>query len=117
MKIGYFTVEGENCFYEISSLLEAEIKKNFKTEIVDGVIFFTEDFSFMNSSDLMTVVRIQKIKSDEKSCEVEIVSGGGGDGLLSLTFGNEKRRLSKIVDLLTDFCKYKKYYVSEFISK
>jgi hypothetical protein len=65
----------------------------------------------------MTVVRIQKVKSNENKCEVEIVSGGGGNGFLSLTFGNEKRRLSKIVDQLTDFCKYKKYYVPEFISK
>jgi len=105
MKIGYFTVEGKDCFYEISNLLEGEIKKSFKTEITEGVIFFAEDFSLMNNSDLLTVVRIQKIKSSENSWEVEMVSGGGGEGFPSLTFGNERRRLNKIVELINDFCK------------
>ena len=117
MKIGYFTVEGQDCFYEINNLLDHEINKSFKTEIIDGVIFFSEDFSLMNSSDIMTVVRIQKVKSSENHCEVEIVSGGGGDGILSMSFGNERRRLNKILDLITDFCNYKKYAISQLAAK
>ena len=117
MKIGYFTVEGHDCFYEISNLLEVETKKSFKTTIPDGVIFFMEDYSLINNSNLLTVVRIQKIKSSEDNCEIEIVSGGGGEGVFSLTFGNEKRRLNKIANLVEDFCRYQKYAISDFISK
>jgi hypothetical protein len=117
MKIGYFTVDGHDCFYEIGNLLEFEIKKSFKTTIPDGVIFFMEDYSLMNNSNLLTVVRIQKIKSSENNCEIEIVSAGGGEGVFSLTFGNEKRRLNKIADLIEDFCRSQKYVVSDFISK
>lgn len=117
MKIGYFTVKGNDCFREISELLERELKKSYKTQIIDGFILFTEDFSMMNSSDLMTVVRIQKIEKDENRCEIEIVSGGGGDGLLSMTFGNERRRLNRILDLINDFCIHKKYSMSELVSK
>lgn len=117
MKIGYFTVKGHDCFYEINDLLERELIKSFKTEIVDGIIFFTEDFSMMNSSDLMTVVRVQKIEKDENHCEVEIVSGGGGDGFFSMTFGNERRRLNRILDLIHDFCIHRKYSMSDLVSK
>ncbi len=117
MKIGYFTVQGHDCIYEISNLLEVEIRKSFKTTIIDGVIFYVEDYSLMNNSNLLTVVRIQKIRSSEDHCEIEIVSGGGGEGVFSLTFGNEKRKLNKIVDLIKDFCKYQKYVASDLISK
>lgn len=117
MKIGYFTVKGQGCIWEISEFLKRELRKSFKTEIVDGFIFFTEDFSMMNSSDLMTVVRVQKIEKDENRCEIEIVSGGGGDGFFSMTFGNERRRLNKILDLIHDFCAHRKYSMSELISK
>lgn len=117
MKIGYFTIEGKDCYHGITNLLSRELNKSFKTEIIDGVIFFSEDFSMMNASDLMTVVRIQKLKSSGDNCEIEIVSGGGGDGILSMNFGNEKRRLNKILELITGFCSYKKYVFSELAAK
>lgn len=115
MKIGYFTIEGKDCYYEITNLLSRELNKSFKTEIIDGVIFFSEDFSMINASDLMTVVRIQKLKSSGDNREIEIVSGG--DGILSMNFGNEKRRLNKILELVTGFCSYKKYVFSELAAK
>lgn len=117
MKIGCFTVEGADCFYEINDLLDRELNKSFKTEIIDGVIFFIEEFSVMTSSNLMTVVRIQKLKSSEHHCEIEIVSGGGGDTVFAITLGNEKRRLNRILDRVTDFCKYKQYKTSPLVTK
>lgn len=94
-------------------MLEDETKKSFKTQIIDGVIFFWEDFSYMNSSQLMIIARLQKINGSPDHCEVEIVTGGGGEGLFSITFGNEKRRMNKIVNLITDLCEHKDYKVSQ----
>lgn len=117
MKIGYFTVEGEDCFFEITDLVDREISRSFKSEIIDGVIFFIEEFSVMTNSNLMTVVRIQKLKNSEHHSEIEIVSGGGGDTLFAMTFGNERRRLNKILGMITDFCKHKKYKLSPLVAK
>jgi hypothetical protein len=103
MKTAYTIVQGQECYFEITEMLEREIKISFKSEIVDGVIFFTEDFSLVNTSNLLVVVRIQKINGKNDTCEVEVVSGGGGDGWLSFTFGNEKRRVNKVMGLIHDF--------------
>lgn len=113
MKIAYFAVQGLNAYSEVNSLLEKELKKGFKSKIIEGTLFYYEDYSMMNNSDLLVVTRLQKINNSENDCEVEIVAGGGGDGILSLTFGNEKRRLNKVLDLIEDFCKFKNYNISE----
>lgn len=115
MKASYLTIQGEDCYFELLDMFEREIKISFKSNIIDGVLLFAEDYSMMNSSDLMIVIRIQKINSKEDQCEIEIVSGGGGEGLFSLTFGNEKRRLNKFADLIYEFCQQRRYRASELV--
>jgi hypothetical protein len=113
MKVGRFTIQGEDCCFEIINFIETELKIDYKSSITDGNIFFTEDFSIMNSSDLMIVISVQKINNSENQCAIEIVAGGGGEGLFSFTFGNEKRRLNKASDLIYGFCQRNKFKISE----
>lgn len=113
MKADLFTIHGENCFTLVKEFLEKETEFSLKRIITDGILFFIEDYSFINSSDLMIVVRLQKIDKSGNDCEVEIVCGGGGQGLFSWTLGNENRRLHKLSDLLSDFCSGKKFKLFE----
>ena len=112
MKIGRYTVEGKSCCSEISNFLETGLKPEYKSNTSGGVLFFIEDYSLVNNSNLMIVVSVQKINNIEDHCVVEIVAGGGGEGLFAFTFGNEKRRVNKKTDLLYDFCEQKKYKIS-----
>jgi hypothetical protein len=100
MKTGYLAIHGPDCFFEIIDMLELEIKVSYKTGIIDGILLFIEDYSVLTRSELMTVTRIQKLDGSTDKCEVEVVSGGGGRGVFSFTFGNENRRVNKIVDLV-----------------
>ena len=112
MKTGYFIVEGKECYFEIIEMLEQEVKCALIRKIAGGVLFFIEKFSLINTSDLLIVLRVQKHGSEDK-CEIEIVAGGGGDGFMSLTFGNERRKINGLVTLISDFCKSKRFMMSE----
>ena len=117
MEIAHFIVKGSNCFLSIVARLDSELQQCHKSEIINGYIFYIENFSLANSSDLMTAVRIQKRNNSDAECEIEVVAGGGGNGLLSLTWGNEKRRLNKVIDIIEVFCNFKKFELSEIVIK
>lgn len=115
MRASRFTIQGEDCYYEITDFINREIKVSYTSDVTNGILFFAEDFSLMNSSDLMIVLKLQKLKDKDDQCEIEIITGGGGQGVFSWTFGNEKRRLNKFNDLLYEFCGRKRYKVSDLI--
>jgi hypothetical protein len=117
MKAGYFIVKGTECYATICTMLNGKLDKHFKTEIIDGVIYFTEDFSHLNNSELMTVIRVQQVNSDVNECEIEIVSGGGAIGIFSQSFGNETRRVNKALKLITEFCLAKDFIYSKIAYK
>lgn len=107
MKSGKIFVQGTECYFEIVEFLDLELGWEHKSDIVDGVIFFSVEFSYMTTSDLMVVTRVQRINRSYDHCEVEIVSGGGGGGIMAFTWGNEKRKLHKIADMIVTFCQNK----------
>ena len=117
MKGGYFIAKGNRCFTEICQMLEMNLNRHFRAEIIDGFIYFTENFSFANSSELMTVIRVQKINSNDNECEVEVISGGGATGLFSMSWGNENRRVNKALKLITEFCLSRQFEYSKIAYK
>ena len=112
MKTGYFIVEGKECYYEIIEMLEEEIKCKLVRKIAGGALFFIEELSLINTSDLLIVLRVQKL-GNEDSCEIEIVAGGGGEGLFSFTFGNEKRRVNRMLKVIAHFCNVRHFRMTE----
>jgi len=116
MQVGYFTVKGNNCFDELISFVRREFKYGYQSEFNGGVLFYIEDYSMANVSDVLVVIRIQKVKSSDSACEVEIVAGGGADGYLAMTFGNEGRKIDRSYKKLSNFCSDMLFEHSELVS-
>lgn len=66
-----------------------------------GVIV-TERFYLRNNSNMQATIIFDLV--DETTCKVVIVAGGGGAGLLQMTFGSEGHAASKFINELEDFC-------------
>ncbi|WMM24140.1 hypothetical protein RBU61_14575 [Tissierella sp. MB52-C2] len=65
-------------------------------------IFMSEKYYFRNNSQLM-VCLILKLE-DENNCVIDIVAGGGGQGLLSSTWGAEISRIKEIIGEIENIC-------------
>jgi hypothetical protein len=96
MQLGYFYVKGNNCFDLVRELITKEFKEPYIKTIPDGNIYFVEDYSFLANSDLMIVISVEKAHNSNDACEIEVIAGGGGEGVFSINMGNEERRVDKI---------------------
>lgn len=76
-------------------------KVNYSKKIADGIVLAGEEFRFRNSSDQMFLVIIER-KSD--ALHVELVCGGGGEGLFSFTLGSERAFIKRARKLLKEYC-------------
>jgi hypothetical protein len=114
MQVGYFTVEGENCFNRIKEYLQQEYRNGYSVSIPEGFLVFTENYSLMTSSDLMISIRLQQVRQSNDACEIEVVAGGGGQGIFHFRFGNEGRRVDKISNRIAKFCFSLNYKISKF---
>lgn len=103
MQKGHFSVKGNDCAVKLIELVTREFKDCYRSEIISGVLFFIEDYSVMTNSDLMICIKIQKPVESNDSCDVEIICGGGGEGILSIRFGNESRRVKKIYRQIEEY--------------
>lgn len=74
-------------------------------------IFCLEKYYFRVKSNLMTVIILDF--SEPGQCTVELNSGGGGEGLLGITWGSEDSSNRKAIDLIIDLCKTKNWQFSE----
>jgi hypothetical protein len=52
------------------------------------------------SSNLLTVVIVHE--TEDRQCEIEIVSGGGALGSFGITWGAERRANKKLIDILEE---------------
>jgi hypothetical protein len=115
MEVGCFYIKGENCFTVITSQIEKEFKCLYQKKLTDGIIYFLEDYSIMTRSDLMVVISILKQNNSDDFCEVEVVAGGGGEGIFILNFGNEDRRINKLYKKINKLCESLNYKISEIV--
>lgn len=115
MEAGCFYIKGENCFTVITSQTEKEFKCLYQKKLADGILYLVEDYSMLTSSDLLIVISILKQNNNDDFCEVEVVAGGGGEGIFTLDFGNEDRRINKVYKKINKLCESLNYKISEIV--
>jgi len=115
IEVGCFYIKGANCFTTVTSQIGNEFKFLYQKKLPEGMLYFLEDYSMMTSSDLMVVISILKQNNSDDFCEVEIVAGGGGEGIFTLNFGNEDRRINKLYKKINKLCESHNYKISEIV--
>lgn len=115
MRVGYFSVKGENCKDRVIDFIQNEFGKHYRSDIIQGSVFFLEDYSVMTNSDLMFCIKAQLSSTDPNICEIEVVCGGGGDGFFSIRLGNEGRRIDSVYRTVAEYCFPLEYAVSDLI--
>lgn len=66
-------------------------------------IFLIENYYFRTNSNLMAAI-ITSMR-DNTTCEVEIVSGGGGSGLAGMDWGSESAMVDTLCKTIERICK------------
>lgn len=103
-----FILKGENIVEPVSHFVRYYYQEAFLSEYLGGFLMVYEDYSFLNSNDLMICLRLDSTASEQGILKIEMISGGGSsDLLLGEVFGSEKRRISHFEERLTEFCKEK----------
>lgn len=65
-------------------------------------VFALEKYFFRVESNLLTIV-IFNVKDKEKT-DIRIISGGGGEGILGITWGSEARSNKLLIGILKKLC-------------
>ncbi|MFC6940880.1 hypothetical protein ACFQE8_13070 [Salinirubellus sp. GCM10025818] len=70
----------------------------------DGfAVIVTEQYYFRTNSNLQTTTIFELV--DHTTCEVAVVSGGGGAGLLQHDWGTESGESNELLGKLEEFCR------------
>ena len=113
MRKGAAVLHGEDCFESLYEGLISVLSIGYETRFNKGVLMFIDDHSFLNNSNVMTTILLEQVND---SCRIEIISGGGGDGLFGLTLGNESRRVDKILTIVDQVCHIHSYKLTGYFS-
>lgn len=97
-----FTVHGED-----AEILPKAIKGFPRNRRVDYsgdgfVVIITEQYFFRTNSNLQTTTIFDL--AEDTTCEVTIVSGGGGAGLLQYDWNTESGESNKLLKKIDTFC-------------
>ncbi len=113
MQTGYFVISGKNCFEPVNTYIKEDYKVDYEKPLLDGMLYGAEDYSFLTNSNLMVVITVEKVDNSNDECEIEIIAGGGGSGIFSITAGTEERRVVKFYNKIVDFCNTNGYEISK----
>jgi len=103
-----FILKGEHILEPVSEFVRFYYQEAFLSEYLGGFLMVYEDYSFLNSNDIMICLRLDSTASEQGIIKIEMISGGGsGDLLLGEVLGSEKRRISHFAERLEEFCKEK----------
>ena len=89
---------------EVAKLFCDEGKYFFKTYSVDDkqiCVFVSEDYSFSTNSKL-TITLVSEAKSDQTDVNI-LVSGGKVGFVFETSYGSEKRRAKKIINIFSNY--------------
>ena len=95
------TIDGDN-LTSLPDRLLREFGDCYVYTSKDVTVLFNEHYFLRTNSDLMTAV-ILNFATPGK-CEVEVISGGGGQGLASFDWGAESNRDDAVADMLRAIC-------------
>jgi len=97
-----FTVHGEDAG-KLPSAIRG-IPRNKRVDYGgDGfAVIVTERYFFRTNSNLQTTTIFELV--DDTTCEVTVVSGGGGSGLLQHDWGTESGESNRLLRTFEEFC-------------
>jgi hypothetical protein len=105
-----FIVKGENLLEPVTALVRQYYQQAYESSYKGGFVRYFEDYSLMNSNDLMVSLRIDTNEAEKGIVTIEIVVGGSRDNIIfDLTFGSEGRRIKRFREKLEEFCKEHKF--------
>ncbi len=110
METTNFTIQGTN-IEMLPELFQKTLPKRrdnghrYVSSSDQTLIYFWERFYFRIGSHLLVCV-IFEFEND-KRCHIEIVSGGGKAGTLSLTWGAENHSLNRVMKWFQTICTHK----------
>ena len=94
----------ESRFYtELVAFLMQELSTKYIYEAENILLLAGEEYRFRTNSNQMHLIVIKKSPPD---LEIELVCGGGGEGLINITLGAEKSFIKKAKRLLKEFCDF-----------
>ncbi len=70
-----------------------------------------EKFLLRVNSNLLAAIALDF--SDEGKCQIDIVSGGGGEGILNFRYGSEKSIVRTVVEMFIDISDAKGWEITE----
>lgn len=97
MERRHLTLRGNNINLTLAALTEERTCLTSQPSPDVAVMFF-ENYFFRTNSNLMAVV-IAAMK-DETTCDIEIMAGGGGQGLFGIDWGSENAMIDALNESL-----------------
>ena len=88
-------------FDDLVDFIELNIDYSYKYVSKDTLILAGEEYRFRTNSEQLYML---VIKHDEDALLIDLVCGGGGQGLIGLSLGSEMAFIKKAKRLLREFC-------------
>jgi hypothetical protein len=111
MQTNRFTIVGESLSLFLPEIIEG-FTSQYRNAIIRKhgsiVIIAIEEFFFRINSNLLTVIVVNT--QDNNNYTIEILSGGGSQGLLGISLGAERKSVSTAMALINESCE--KYSLS-----
>ena len=101
MEVSRLSIEGTNRASLVDSL-KKELPDYYMYISKNVFIFTTQKFYLRTSSNLLSVIILDY--KDRHRCNVEIISGGGGSGLLQITLDSESSSNNEIINVFEKIC-------------
>lgn len=102
MRKAFLRVEqGKN--EELITGLYEQISFNYRKVVNDVVILAGEEYRLRTNSNQFKLIIISA-KPEHDYLEIDIVCGGGGEGIFSFSWGSENAFVKKAKSIIRDFC-------------
>ena len=112
-----FALKGQNILEPLSHFVKKYYRDSddvYISEYTGGFLVAYEDYSFLNSNQMMVCLRLDSSEHEKGIIKIEVISGGGSSSLaMGDVFGSEKRRISEFAEELEKFCKGKNITLEE----
>jgi hypothetical protein len=74
-----------------------------------------EKFLLRVNSNLLAAITMDFTTAGK--CQIDIISGGGGEGILNFRYGSEKTIVSYVIQIFADICEAKGWNIREDVSE
>ena len=104
-----YTLKGNNIEQPVRDFIKNHHQKGHESNYTGGFLWIYEDYSWLNNNYLMVCIRVDTTKVQNGILTIEVISGGAAEGIFrKLTFGSDKRRVTRFGKELQEFCEEQK---------